>query len=331
MLDVREELYNVIPDYTVDQPGPKTITKESLLCRLCDKESEQFEVVSTRLRDYDNPKYAVVCCPKCTLTQLFPTPSFEDISKFYDNDLQAKAIWPTSDNFQKILEKKYQPDHLRRKLWIEGYLRPSNEPRVLDAGCGYGFFVNQLSQHGFNAIGIDLSKQRIKIAREKGNGTFLNGDIDANFVSKYYESFDGVTSFHVLEHLTNPVESVLSLIALVKKGGSIFIEVPNLNDELITQIPQYAYHQWQFGHMSYFNKKTLEILMDRCNIKNFEIKGVQRYGLDHLLKWSKEGKPDLSMPEDQSQNLLFDETERNYRINREKRLSCDTLILTIEK
>ena len=31
MLDVREELYDVIPDYTVDQPGPKTITKESLL------------------------------------------------------------------------------------------------------------------------------------------------------------------------------------------------------------------------------------------------------------------------------------------------------------
>ena len=123
----------------------------------------------------------------------------------------------------------------------------------------------------------------------------------------------------------------MSLIALVKKGGSIFIEVPNLNDELIPQIPQYAYHQWQFGHMSYFNKKTLEILMERCNIKNFEIKGVQRYGLDHLLKWSKEGKPDLSMPEDQSQNLLFDETERNYRIKREKRLSCDTLILTIEK
>ena len=116
MLDVREELYNVIPDYTVDQPGPKTITKESLLCRLCDKESEQFEVVSTRLRDYDNPKYAVVCCPKCTLTQLFPTPSFEDISKFYDNDLQAKALWPTSDNFQKILEKKIPARPFEKKV-----------------------------------------------------------------------------------------------------------------------------------------------------------------------------------------------------------------------
>ena len=45
MLDVREELYNVIQDYIVDKPGPKTITRESLLCRFCDKESEQFEVV----------------------------------------------------------------------------------------------------------------------------------------------------------------------------------------------------------------------------------------------------------------------------------------------
>ena len=299
-------------------------------CRLCGLKNDQFDVISTRLRDYDDKKFAVVCCPKCEFTQLSPPPSFQEISRFYDNDLQAKAIWPEGNHYH-ILEKKDLPDSLRRRLWIEAYLQPSKSTKVLDAGCGYGFFVNELSQNGFSATGIDLSDTRIKIAKENKDGIFLYGDIDTKFVSERFEHFDGVTSFHVLEHLTNPVKSIMSLMSLVKKGGYIFIEVPNLNDELIHQIPKYADHQWQFGHMSYFNEKSLKNLMKHCGLRDFTIKGVQRYGLDHLLSWAKKGQPDLSSPSYQVQNLLYDEIEKDYRKKREDRMTCDTLVLTIHK
>lgn len=330
MLDLDLNHKEKLSAFELLRPQYEKTPRSAPTCRLCGLKSDQFDVVSTRLRDFDDKKFAIICCPKCEFTQLSPPPSPVEISNFYDKDMQAKAIWPNGDHYH-ILEKKDLPDSLRRRLWIQDYLQPSKSTKVLDAGCGYGFFVNELYQNGFCATGIDLSEARIKIAKEKKNGIFLNGDIDTKFVSERFEHFDGVTSFHVLEHLTNPVKSILSLMALVKKGGYIFIEVPNLNDELISQIPQYADHQWQFGHMSYFNKKSLKNLMKRCGVRDFTLQGVQRYGLDHLLSWTKERKPDLSSPSLHVKNLLYDEIERDYRKTREDRMTCDTIILTIHK
>jgi 2-polyprenyl-3-methyl-5-hydroxy-6-metoxy-1,4-benzoquinol methylase len=49
--------------------------------------------------------------------------------------------------------------------WIYGYFRPK---RIIDIGCGPGHLMDALRRHGVDTFGVDISKEAIEKAREKG-------------------------------------------------------------------------------------------------------------------------------------------------------------------
>lgn len=299
-------------------------------CRLCEGRHTSPRVVSKKLRDFKQKKYSVVRCPKCGFVQLTPDPTTQDIVDFYDNDMQAKALWPNGNQYD-ILEKKAEGDNLRRRLWLEEYVPYVAQAKILDFGCGYGFFVHELCQQGYDAMGVDASINRIRLAKLHKKGKFLRHSVDESFETSYQNFFDAITAFHVLEHVNQPSKMVADLLSMVKPGGFLFFEVPNIDDEMITQIKEYADHQWQFGHLSYFDKKSLEVVASQGGASEFFIKGVQRYGLDHLFKWRSDKKPNLKAPDYSETIPLFEHIERKYRDDREGRMTCDTLTLTIQR
>jgi hypothetical protein len=80
--------------------------------------------------------------------------------------------------------------------------------------------------------------------------------------------------------------------------GRLLIEVPNLGDELLNYEVNYRHFYWQQAHLSYFDAARLELALRKAGIKDFSIRGVQRYGLRNLihLHWLDEGKPQLTAP-----------------------------------
>jgi SAM-dependent methyltransferase len=186
-----------------------------------------------------------------------------------------------------------------------------------------------LTTHGYQATGLDLSEDRIELARTRKQGQFVLGSLTDDFVGAHRRHFDAAMSFHAVEHMPDPVDGLRALMAVVKPGGYVLVEVPNITDEMIDQIPEYADHQWQFGHLSYFDKPRLEVMARQAGAQTFDVAGIQRYGLDHLLTWSHTHAPDLSKHAEIPTTPLFTHAEREYRRDRERRLTCDTLILTI--
>lgn len=114
---------------------------------------------------------------------------------------------------------------------LAGILHSGTEypPRsmVLEVGCGVGAQTQILARKSPQAkfMSIDISAESLKIGRERitseglANVTFLRGDIfDMPFRE---ESFDHVFACFVLEHLPSPVEALLHMRKVLKRGGSI--------------------------------------------------------------------------------------------------------------
>lgn len=99
--------------------------------------------------------------------------------------------------------------------------------RVLEAGCGVGAQTVTLAQNSPHAqiTSVDISEASIALAREKienagiTNVKFQQGDI---FHLPFgAASFDHVFVCFVLEHLSNPLDVLVSLKKVIKPGGSI--------------------------------------------------------------------------------------------------------------
>lgn len=101
--------------------------------------------------------------------------------------------------------------------------------RVLEAGCGVGAQTIPLARHSPDAhiTAIDVSESSVAEAKERAetagitNVSFQQGDI-FNLAFEP-ESFDHVFVCFVLEHLSQPIKALRSLLRLLKSGGTITV------------------------------------------------------------------------------------------------------------
>lgn len=119
----------------------------------------------------------------------------------------------------------------RRARIMVQEIDPQKKDKILDVGCGDGFYLFILSQLGkYNLIGIDSQAPSIaaakKFIRDK-SVKLVVGDINAYGFSP--ESFNKIICSEVVEHLSNDVTGLKSMYRLLKKGGHIYITVPHLN------------------------------------------------------------------------------------------------------
>jgi 2-polyprenyl-3-methyl-5-hydroxy-6-metoxy-1,4-benzoquinol methylase len=104
-------------------------------------------------------------------------------------------------------------DHVQHCL----RLKDLGVKRILDFGCGFGQFLEMCRLFGFDAHGVDRSN-----ARRDGAGVQVHpelGDVPG--------AFDAITMFEVLEHLDDPLETLVALKAKLNPGGVMIIEVPD--------------------------------------------------------------------------------------------------------
>ena len=100
------------------------------------------------------------------------------------------------------------------------------ESKVLEAGCGIGAQTSILVQNSPQAqfVSIDISQDSIdqaKKAIKAENVIFRQADIfDLPFEA---ESFDHIFVCFILEHLQKPIDALVNLGKVLKKGGSITV------------------------------------------------------------------------------------------------------------
>lgn len=300
---------------------------DKITCLLCNI-SESFELLSSTPRDDPSGEFKVVRCLTCGHVQLSPLPSLDVDTEFYKNNGQTRNLMGETDIL--LWNTKATIDTARRVQWLHSVMPAKDGGEVLDVGCGYGTFVDAITKAGYLATGLDIGEERLKLAKAHQNGTFIQGAINENFVKKNCKRFHVVTSFHVLEHIQDPVTYLTQLSELVALNGYLLIEVPNLADELLDHSEKYRAFYWQRAHLSYFDAARLELAFRRAGFKHFSIHGVQRYGLRNLLHWIDKGKPQLTNPTYQASDPIIRDVEEQYNNLRERSLTCDTLAVEVK-
>ncbi|WP_437229626.1 class I SAM-dependent methyltransferase [Planctomicrobium sp. SH661] len=188
-----------------------------------------------------------VLCRGCGLVWTDPRPTPEETRTFYADEyrLAYKAAYTPKPKhaYRETLRA------LNRVKGIESILKPGQ--KLLDVGCGGGFFVYALNHHGVSAQGIEPNKGFAGYACSELKVSVQNAFLqDADFPEN---TFDVVTLNHVLEHVEDPVFTLNRLSKWIKPNGFLVVEVPNV--EATYHAPRNRFH---IGHLYNFNPLTLE-------------------------------------------------------------------------
>ena len=97
--------------------------------------------------------------------------------------------------------------------------------KVLDVGCGTGFFAYQAAKEGAKVLGIDYAKEGIDIAKNKYK--HKNLEFQKQDVKEIKEKFDVIVSIGVIEHMDEPFEILKFLKSRLNPKGKIIITTPN--------------------------------------------------------------------------------------------------------
>jgi 2-polyprenyl-3-methyl-5-hydroxy-6-metoxy-1,4-benzoquinol methylase len=237
----------------VQKRGVASPWEEVNACPLCAarQEEELLTVPATDGEEF----YRLVRCGQCGLGYQNPRPTPASISRFYPVDYEcyqprsAKRtpglIGKLRSNLERIVLAYYYgvppllKSPLSRCLAIAAgpWFRPSQtslgaipytgEGRLLDFGCGAGWYAHRMRMRGWNVTGMDFS---IHAARQTSHrfgipvllGTFPHPQVPP-------QSFDVITMGQVLEHVHEPQRVVQAAAEALRPGGLLVISVPNLD------------------------------------------------------------------------------------------------------
>lgn len=135
------------------------------------------------------------------------------------------------EDFDKLVNYDAKRDMYyfhRRLLRLLKALPRKKNVRILDFGGGSGLFSLELKKRGYtNIYLIDLSPVQIKQAENKGLANIYCGD--ENYAIKKFAKnfFDFIFMADVIEHLEDPVSTLLKLQEVLAPNGKLFITYPN--------------------------------------------------------------------------------------------------------
>jgi 2-polyprenyl-3-methyl-5-hydroxy-6-metoxy-1,4-benzoquinol methylase len=110
-----------------------------------------------------------------------------------------------------------------RVRWVERHTGPG---RLLELGSASGHFLDEAHTHGFAVTGIEpVPSVAGRAAQRFGVQVIPRFIEDVELAASEY---DVVCGWHVLEHLADPRAVLASVLAALKPGGFLFIEVPNI-------------------------------------------------------------------------------------------------------
>lgn len=129
---------------------------------------------------------------------------------------------------------------------------------ILEIGSGFGLFIEFLNSNSINNVtGLELNPLAVKKCQELGLN--VNQILIQEQAINYFETYDVVCYFQVLEHITEVKSFIQSSLDTLKKGGRLIIGVPNNNPYIFISD---KFHTLNLPphHAGLWNKKSLKAL-----------------------------------------------------------------------
>jgi 2-polyprenyl-3-methyl-5-hydroxy-6-metoxy-1,4-benzoquinol methylase len=213
----------------------------------------------------------------------------------YDNSLYEINIKREVLDTYEYRKEKFGKERLD---YIVNKCQFTPNKKLLDLGCGPGYFLKYLTEKNIKCKGLELTQYLVDICKEK--------NLDVSSTSLENEpnlKYDIITMFDVLEHLTSPIDFFKTVNKKIKTGGYILAYTPNINS--------FAFHFQKgeqnlllpYEHVLFYNQHSLSYLAEETG---FTVESIDYYGLDVVDYFSMKGfKDDINYNENLSDIIPY--------------------------
>ncbi|MCX7981603.1 MAG: class I SAM-dependent methyltransferase [Syntrophales bacterium] len=221
----------------------------------------------------DNRGWSVYACQTCGLGILDPRPDKEELSRLYAESYFTVNYGPLPELGSREMGKRLSQETHR----IRFFRRYLKRGKILDIGCGMGYFLLACRQKGYEVRGLDISENSASHCKSKfGLEVYIGTVEEANFEP---ESFDLITMWHFLEHTPNPSRCLEKVRLWLKKGGLVAIDVPNY-ESTDAKAGGENWKGWQIPfHLYHFTPHTIKELLKK---HSFRILRTKSYLSEHI-------------------------------------------------
>ncbi len=250
---------------------------EAQTCDLCGARDTEFVLATPRL---DGP---LVRCRRCQLFYVIKPATVPPVDAALSNT-QAQLNTAAAAEMERLAQRA------RELALVEPEVEASEQPwraltaqerladlrrfitsgRLLEIGCATGEMLAAASP-AFEPLGVEADAHTSAAARARGlqcvTGTLFDAQLPA-------EHFDAAVLYHVIEHLPSPVAVVRELQRIVRPGGWLVLEAPNIATFWFNLLGT-RWRQFIPDHLFFFSPATLTRL---CEEQGFAVRELRSVG-----------------------------------------------------
>ncbi len=233
--------------------------------------------------DFEKPSgilYSLQQCQACGLVFENPRPTLEELPRYYSNENYYSYIELEKKKNQKIgflerlrhtlFEKTMAYYYGQQRSFLNTILAwvgkgrfgsiPLNIPmgKILDIGCGDGVFLDVVRKYGWEPHGVEINSDAAKRANALGMKVHAGDLLSAAYPAN---QFDLIRMWSVLEHTPNPKEVLAEILRILKKGGVLVLQVPNIRSKAFEWFGPYWTGLDLPRHLVHFSPETLQNLL----------------------------------------------------------------------
>jgi len=236
--------------------------------------------------------YQLVQCEECGLNFSSPRPSKEVLETGYS----------------EVKDEKYEKEKEGRIKTFQRNLRNISKyksiGKILDVGCSLGVFLSEAKKVGWDAFGIEPSRWCVEQAQKQYSFPIRQGTSDD--LKNFNQTFDVVTLWDVLEHVEDPLQTLIDCRDVLNKEGVFVFSTVDFGS-LYARLLGKKWPWLMTMHIFYFDKNTIKKYLEKVGLELLEIKVYKHtVSLNYLIyKLNKINRPLAGVVQFLQNTVLF--------------------------
>ena len=216
-------------------------------------------------KDYtvSGESFALMKCDECGLIITNPRPDSDNIGRYYNDSNYISHTNKANSPINAIYKAVRSITLTQKKDLIKKYSKGTN---LLDFGCGAGVFVDYMLKQQYSVEGYEPHPNTAETAASLTN-TRIYSELKQLKKAKY----NVITAWHVLEHVHDLKDTLVTLRKSLTTDGVLFIAVPNHQSYDASYYKEYWAAYDVPKHLYHFDQSSLQILAKKCKLKVVDV------------------------------------------------------------
>jgi SAM-dependent methyltransferase len=261
----------IVPRARISEPRPTAAGRQCPNCR-----SEDATV------RYDFGEQQILCCRACGLLYLYPWPSPEETEavygdKYFENEQFMQGthagLYGYADYVAERFNKQIQFAEIARAIRAKLPEMGGRTPRLLEVGCGFGYFLDVAFEERFDVMGLEFNPYAVERLRRKYAFPILAGALETAELES--GSLDAAVMFDVIEHLRDPFTSLDHLHEALAPGGVLVlttVDAESFASRLIGK--RLEDFRRTREHLLFFGRTTMRTVLAQHGFEVTEIRSI---------------------------------------------------------